>query len=136
MSNAARRGIITTMTNNTPQKRIFFRADRGFSFSDIFTMLRDKNIIKTHFILVTPNKVTLIKVDDLLIELNVNPIQKLIEIAESNEANLDQRINFYKEIDKYTYPRFKSQELRVTPLENLTPTVIELVPGTGTNTNT
>ena len=84
----------------------------------------------------TPNKVTLIKADDLLIELDVNPIQKLIEIAESEEASLDQKINCYKEIAKYTYPRFKSQELRVTPLENLTPTVIELVPGTGTNTNT
>ena len=68
--------------------------------------------------------------------MDVNPIQKLIEIAESDEATLDQRINCYKEIAKYTYPRFKSQELRVTPLENLTPTVIELVPGTGTNTNT
>ncbi len=82
----------------------------------------------------TPNKVTLIKADDLLLELDVNPIQKLIEIAESDEASLDQRINCYKEIAKYTYPRFKSQELRVTPLENLAPTVIKLVAGTGTNT--
>jgi len=81
----------------------------------------------------TPNKVTLIKADDLLLELGVNPIQKLIEIAESDEATLDQRINCYEEIAKYTYPRLKSQELRVTPLENLTPTVIELVVGTGTN---
>ena len=40
------------------------------------------------------------------------------------------------ELDKYTYPRFKSQELRVNPLENLVPTVIELVPGTGTNIST
>lgn len=40
------------------------------------------------------------------------------------------------ELDKYTYPRFKSQELRVTPLENLASTVIELVPGTGTNIST
>lgn len=40
------------------------------------------------------------------------------------------------ELDKYTYPRFKSQELRVTPLENLAPTVIELVPGTSTNIST
>ena len=40
------------------------------------------------------------------------------------------------ELDKYTYPRFKSQELRVAPLENLAPTVIELVPGTGTNIST
>ena len=84
----------------------------------------------------TPNKVTLIRADDLLLELGINPIQKLIEIAESDEASIDQRINCYKEIAKYTYPRFKSQELRVTPLENLTPTVIELIPGTGTNTNT
>ena len=84
----------------------------------------------------TPNKVTLIKADDLLLELDVNPIQKLIEIAESDEATLDQRINCYKEIAKYTYPRFKSQELRVTPLENPAPTVIELVAGTGTNIST
>jgi len=79
----------------------------------------------------TPNKVTLIKADDLLLELDVNPIQKLIEIAESDEASIDQRINCYKEIAKYTYPRFKSQELRVTPLKNPAPTVIELVAGTG-----
>ena len=75
----------------------------------------------------TPNKVTLIKADDLLLELDVNPIQKLIEIAESDEASIDQRINCYKEIAKYTYPRLKLQELWVSPLENLTPTVIELV---------
>ena len=40
------------------------------------------------------------------------------------------------ELDKYTYPRFKSQELRVAPLENLAPTVIKLVAGTGTSTST
>ena len=82
----------------------------------------------------TPNKVTLIKADDLLLELDVNPIQKLIEIAESDEASIDQRINCYKEIAKYTYPRLKLQELWVSPPENSTPTVIELVAGTGTNT--
>ena len=81
----------------------------------------------------TPNKKTLIKADDLLLELDVNPIQRLIEIAESDLTSIDQKINCYKEIAKYTYPRFKSQELRVTPLENLTPTVIELIPGTGTS---
>ena len=48
----------------------------------------------------TPNKVTLIKADDLLLELDVNPIQKLIEIAESDEVSIDQRINCYKEIAK------------------------------------
>ena len=84
----------------------------------------------------TPNKVTLIRADDLLLELDVNPIQKLIEIAESDEASIDQRINCYKEIAKYTYPRLKLQELRVTPLENLKPTRIKLVAGTCTNTNT
>lgn len=64
----------------------------------------------------------------------VNPIQKLIEIAESDEASIDQRINCYKEIAKYTYPRLKLQELWVSPVENLAPTVIKLVAGTGTNT--
>jgi hypothetical protein len=82
------------------------------------------------------NKVTLIKADDLLLELDINPIQKLIEIAESDEVSIDQRINCYKEIAKYTYPRFKSQELRVTPLENLAPTVIKLVAGTSPINNT
>ena len=82
----------------------------------------------------TPNKITLIRADDLLLELGINPIQKLIEIAESDEASLDQRINCYKEIAKYTYPRLKLQELRVSSPENLTPTVIRLVAGTGTNT--
>ena len=84
----------------------------------------------------TPNKVTLIKADDLLLELGVNPIQKLIEIAESDEATLDQRINCYKEIAKYTYPRLKLQELWVSPPEKLRPTRIELVAGTGTSTST
>ena len=62
----------------------------------------------------TPNKVTLIKADDLLLEMDVNPIQRLIEIAESDEASIDQRINCYKEIAKYTYPRLKLQELAVS----------------------
>ena len=39
----------------------------------------------------TPNKVTLIRADDLLLQLGINPIQKLIEIAESDEASLDQK---------------------------------------------
>ena len=58
----------------------------------------------------TPNKKTLIKADDLLLELDVNPIQRLIEIAESAESAIDQKINCYKEIAKYTYPKLKSQE--------------------------
>jgi len=82
----------------------------------------------------TPNKVTLIRADDLLLKLDINPIQKLIEIAESDEASLDQRINCYKEIAKYTYPRLKLQELWVSPVGNLKPTVIELVGKTSTNT--
>jgi len=81
----------------------------------------------------TPNKITLIRADDLLLKLDINPIQKLIEIAESDEASIDQRINCYKEIAKYTYPRLKLQELWVSPTENLKPTRIELVAGVGVN---
>ena len=47
---------------------------------------------------------------------------------------LDQRINCYKEIAKYTYPRLKLQELWVSPVENYAPTLIKLVAGTGTST--
>ena len=61
----------------------------------------------------TPNKKTLIKADDLLLELGVNPIQKLIEIAESDLSSTDQKINCYKEIAKYTYSKFKSQDIRI-----------------------
>jgi hypothetical protein len=75
----------------------------------------------------TSNKVTLIRADDLLLELDINPIQKLIEIAESDEASLDQKINCYKEIAKYTYPRLKLQELWVSPPENSEPTIIQLI---------
>ena len=75
----------------------------------------------------TPSKVTLIRADDLLLKLGINPIQKLIEIAESDEASLDQRINCYKEIAKYTYPRLKLQELQATIAENRIPNIIQLV---------
>ena len=75
----------------------------------------------------TPNKASLIRADDLLMELGINPIHKLIEIAESDEASLDQKINCYKEIAKYTYPRLKSQDLRFTSQEDTSPTIIELI---------
>lgn len=75
----------------------------------------------------TPNKKTLIKADDLLIELDVNPIQRLIELAESDLTSIDQKINCYKSIAQYTYPKFKSQELRVTPMEEMGPVEIHLV---------
>ena len=61
----------------------------------------------------TPNKKTLIKADDLLLELDINPIQKLIELAESDEATIDHKLNCYKEIAKYTYPKHKSQDIRI-----------------------
>ena len=67
----------------------------------------------------TPNKKTLIKADDLLLELDVNPIQRLIEIAESDEATIDHKINCYKEIAKYTYPKLKSQDIRIEQHELL-----------------
>jgi len=63
----------------------------------------------------------------LLLELDVNPIQKLIEIAESDLTSIDQKINCYKTIAQYTYPKFKSQELRVTSMEEAAPIKIEIV---------
>jgi non-ribosomal peptide synthetase component E (peptide arylation enzyme) len=74
----------------------------------------------------TPNKKTLIKADDLLLELGVNPIQKLVEIAESDLSSLDQKINCYKEIAKYTYPKFKSQDIRIEHQQEY-PDVIKVI---------
>ena len=73
----------------------------------------------------TPNKNTLIRADELLIQLDINPIQKLIELAESDEATIDHKINCYKEIAKYTYPKFKSQDIRIDHKKDL-PDVIEI----------
>jgi len=75
----------------------------------------------------TPNKKTLIRADDLLLELDVNPIQRLIEIAESDLTSIDQKINCYKTIAQYTYPKFKSQVLRIMPMEDTAPIKIEIV---------
>ena len=66
----------------------------------------------------TPNKKTLIRVEDLLIDLSINPIQKLIEIAESDEATIDHRINCYKEIARYTYPKLKSEDIHIEQHES------------------
>ena len=77
----------------------------------------------------TPNKISLIRADELLLELGINPIKKLIEIAESDETTIDQRINCYKEIAKYTYPRLKLQDLRLNSIDDNTPMVIKLVAG-------
>ena len=57
------------------------------------------------------NKKTLMKAEEILTQLDINPIHKLIEIAESDGATTDQRINCYKEIAKYTFPKLKSQNI-------------------------
>jgi len=79
----------------------------------------------------TLNKKTIIKADEILLDLNVNPIQRLIELAEPNETTIDQKINCYKEIAKYTYPKFKAQELRVVPTEPVRPIEIRLIEADG-----
>jgi hypothetical protein len=73
----------------------------------------------------TPNNKTLIRADDLLLQLGINPIQRLIELAESDEATIDHKINCYKEIAKYTYPKFKSQDMRIEYQQEY-PDVIEV----------
>jgi hypothetical protein len=80
----------------------------------------------------TPNKKTLIKADDLLLELDVNPIQRLIEIAESDEATIDHRINCYKEIARYTYPKLKSQDIRIEQHELLNIVEVKIIDTDGT----
>ena len=73
------------------------------------------------------NKKTLLKAADLLLNLEINPIQKLIEIAESDEATIDHRINCYKAIAKYTYPKLKSQDIHIDQYEQQNSVEIRII---------
>jgi hypothetical protein len=72
----------------------------------------------------TKNKKTLLATDELLLKLNINPIEKLINIAESDDASIEQQIRCWQEVAKYTYPKFKSQEIYVE--EDQQPESIEI----------
>jgi hypothetical protein len=61
------------------------------------------------------NKKTLLAADELLLKLDINPIEKLIYIAESDDASVEQQIRCWQEIAKYTYPKLKSQEIYIEP---------------------
>ena len=74
----------------------------------------------------TKNKKTLLAADELLLNLDINPIEKLINIAESDDASVEQKIRCWQEVAKYTYPKLKSQEVCIEHESN-TPTVIEIV---------
>ena len=72
------------------------------------------------------NKKTLLGADELLLRLDINPIERLINIAESDEVSIEQQIRCWQEISKYTYPKLKSQEIYIEPEVNF-PTRIEIV---------
>ena len=73
------------------------------------------------------NKNTLLKVDEVLLNANINPIEKLIEIAESKETSSEQQIRCWIEIVKYCYPRFKSLEPPAEQKQNIDTIEIRLV---------
>ncbi len=79
----------------------------------------------------TKNKRTLLSADELLLNLDINPIEKLINIAESDDASVEQRIRCWQEVAKYTYPKLKSQEIYIDP-EPVEPIEIHLVSPDGT----
>jgi hypothetical protein len=62
----------------------------------------------------TKNKKSLLSVNELLLETGINPIQKLIEIAQSNEASVEQQIRCWQEVAKYSYPKFQALDIRET----------------------
>ena len=64
--------------------------------------------------------------DELLLKLDINPIGKLIDIAESGDASIEQQIRCWQEVAKYTHPKLKSQEIYIES-EIDTPTKIELI---------
>ena len=45
----------------------------------------------------------------------IKAIEKLINIAESDDASIEQRIRCWQEIAKYTHPKLKSQEIYIEP---------------------
>jgi len=70
----------------------------------------------------TKNKKSLLSVEQILQESNINPILKLIEIAESDEASIEQKIKCWQEVARYTYPKhkaveFSQEEEEITSLE-------------------
>jgi hypothetical protein len=70
------------------------------------------------------NKKTLLGADEILLRLNINPIEKLINIAASDDASIEQQIRCWQEVAKYTYPKLKSQEIYVE--EDRQPDSIEI----------
>jgi hypothetical protein len=72
----------------------------------------------------TKNKKTLLGADELLLKLDINPIEKLTNIAESDDATVEQQIRCWQEVAKYTYPKLKSQEIYVE--EDRQPDSIEI----------
>ena len=79
----------------------------------------------------TKNKKTLLAANELLLKLDINPIEKLINIAESYDASVEQQIRCWQEVAKYTYPKLKSQEIYIEP-EPVEPIEIHLVSPDGT----
>jgi hypothetical protein len=72
------------------------------------------------------NKKTLLGADELLLKLDINPIEKLIDIAESGDASIEQQIRCWQEVAKYTYPKLKSQEIYIESEIDI-PTKIQLI---------
>ena len=55
------------------------------------------------------NKKTLMAAEAILAELDINPIEKLVEIAESSESSIEQKIRGWQEVAKYSCPKPKPQ---------------------------
>jgi len=58
------------------------------------------------------NKKTLLSIEQILTEYDINPIVKLIEIAESEQTSIEQRIRCWQEIAKYTYPKQRALDMQ------------------------
>ena len=47
----------------------------------------------------------LIITSEPLLELDINPIEKLVNVTESDDASIEQKIRCWQEIYKDTYPK-------------------------------
>lgn len=78
----------------------------------------------------TKNKKILMSAEEILIKFNINPIERLINIAESTESTTEQKIRCWQEVAKYTYPKLKAQEIYIEP-KPVEPVKVEFVSADG-----
>jgi len=75
----------------------------------------------------TKNKKTLLSIQNILIERGINPIEKLIDIAESSDSSPEQKIRIWQDISKYVFPRQKTIEPSISSAQDNNEVFIHII---------